>query len=305
MGESIKASYPYLCAHRGAHKGVAPENSMPAFQKAIELGAPEIEIDLWPSKDGELFVFHNATVEHIPGQKTLISNLTSKEIKQVKLVDERYPEYKDLSIPTFEEFLDLVANKTLINIHIKSLTANAIKTERIKKRLSDTGYWYRENVPVLPPFANVVEEVEMAVENRPVIPYDRKDFARIIDLLDKYHCRENVYIAGEREVLMIAQEMAPDIERCCLEALNFMTVEVALRYNCKRVQFNKGLTTKKMVDIAHANGMKCNMFWSNIGYEAFAYMNAGIDCILTDDYQAVSKAVDELFEYQKKLQNDR
>ena len=45
-----------LCAHRGAHKGVAPENSMPAFEKALELGTPEIEIDLWPSKDGEMFV---------------------------------------------------------------------------------------------------------------------------------------------------------------------------------------------------------------------------------------------------------
>lgn len=280
-----------LCAHRGAHKGVAPENSIPAFQKALELGAPEIEIDLWPSKDGEMFVFHNSTVECITGQKTLISNMTSKEIKALDIGSRFSTELKGLQIPTFEEVLDLTANKTILNIHIKSLYANAIKTDRIKKRSQDTHHWYTDNVPWLPPLPDGIEDVDMDVENRPIVPYERKDFARILKLLDKYQCRENVYIAGEREVLMIAQEMAPDIERCCLEAMNFMTVEVALRYDCKRVQFNKGMTTKKMLDTAHAHGMKCNMFWSNIGYEACAYLDAGIDCILTDEYEAVSEAV--------------
>lgn len=280
-----------LCAHRGAHKGVAPENSIPAFQKALELGAPEIEIDLWPSKDGEMFVFHNSTVECITGQKTLISNMTSKEIKALDIGNRFSPEFRGLQIPTFEEVLDLTANKTILNIHIKSLYANAIKTDRIKKRSRDTHHWYTDNVPLLPPLPDGIEDVDMEVEKRPIVPYARKDFARILDLLDKYHCRKNVYIAGEREVLMIAQEMAPDIERCCLEAMNFMTVDVALRYDCKRVQFNKGMTTKKMLDTAHAHGMKCNMFWSNIGYEACAYLDAGIDCILTDEYETVSEAV--------------
>lgn len=40
-----------------------------------------------------------------------------------------------------------------------------------------------------------------------------------------------------------------------------------------------------------AHGMKCNMFWSNIGYEACDYQDAGIDCILTDEYEVVSEAV--------------
>ena len=293
VSNNAQHPFPRLCAHRGAHKGVAPENSMPAFQKALELGAPEIEIDLWPSKDGELFVFHNATVECITGQKTLISEMTSGEIKALDIGSSFSPAFKGLQIPTFEEVLDLVARRTILNIHIKSLYANAVRTKRIEQRTRDTVHWYHDNVPLLPPLPEGIEDVDMEVENRPIVPYERKDFARICDLLDKYHCRGHAYIAGEREVLMIAQEMAPDIERCCLEAMNFMTVETALRYGCKKVQFNKGLTTQKMLDDAHRYGMKCNMFWSNIGYEACAYLDAGIDCILTDDYEMVSKAVKE------------
>ena len=150
--------YPRLCAHRGAHRGVAPENSMPAFQKALDLGAPEIEIDLWPSRDGELFVFHNATVECITGQKTLISDMSSREIKALDIGSSFSPEFKGLQIPTFEEVLNLVARRTILNIHIKSLYANAVCTPRIEKRTRDTVHWYWDNVPLMPPLPDEVAE---------------------------------------------------------------------------------------------------------------------------------------------------
>ena len=68
-------------------------------------------------------------------------------------------------------------------------------------------------------------------------------------------------------------------------------MEHALRYECKKVQFDKEATTSWMFEQAHANGMTCNLFWSNIGEEACAYIDYGIDCILTDNFQAVSSVV--------------
>jgi len=44
-----------VIAHRGA-SAYAPENTIPAFQKAIELGADMIEFDIMPSKDGKIMV---------------------------------------------------------------------------------------------------------------------------------------------------------------------------------------------------------------------------------------------------------
>ncbi|MCB0684956.1 MAG: hypothetical protein KDC53_00485, partial [Saprospiraceae bacterium] len=52
----------YVIAHRGAHKD-APENSLPAYQKAIDLGCDFIEIDVRSTNDSELVSIHNADID--------------------------------------------------------------------------------------------------------------------------------------------------------------------------------------------------------------------------------------------------
>ena len=56
------AKRPLIFAHRGACK-VAPENTLPAFQAALDLGADGIELDVQFSSDGKLVVLHNPTLE--------------------------------------------------------------------------------------------------------------------------------------------------------------------------------------------------------------------------------------------------
>ena len=51
----------YVVAHRGAHEGI-PENTLPAYQKAIDLGADFVEIDVRTTKDGKFTVEFSATV---------------------------------------------------------------------------------------------------------------------------------------------------------------------------------------------------------------------------------------------------
>ena len=55
---------PAFCAHRGV-SGLMPENSLPAFGAALALGADEIELDVWLTKDGQLVVSHDVTLDRI------------------------------------------------------------------------------------------------------------------------------------------------------------------------------------------------------------------------------------------------
>ena len=60
---------------------------------------------------------------------------------------------------------------------------------------------------------------------------------------------------------------------------------------CKKVQFFKPFYSKELIDKAHANGIKCNMFWSDDPDEAVKFIEMGIDTILTNDYNIVANAV--------------
>lgn len=72
----------YIAAHRGASK-IAPENTLEAFQKAIELGADYIEFDLLHTTDGEVVVFHDINTIRMMGYDGQIRNMTLKELHEL------------------------------------------------------------------------------------------------------------------------------------------------------------------------------------------------------------------------------
>ncbi len=57
------AKRPLVIAHRGASGGVAPENTMAAFERAVEMGADMIELDVHATKDGQIVVIHDAVLD--------------------------------------------------------------------------------------------------------------------------------------------------------------------------------------------------------------------------------------------------
>lgn len=288
-----KAAFPRLCAHRG-YNFIAPENTLPAFALAVSMGAPEIELDLWASKDGDLIVCHDPKVERTTGCKGVVSEMTTKEIRALDAGAWFSPAFKGTKMPLFEEVLDLLAGKVIFNIHIKSPTRTKVKTEKMSARSKDLTYRHQNHIETFPPLAAGIEDIIPEYENRPLMPYPEKDFQKILDLLDVYKCREQAYIAGEKDVLYTAREMAPDIARCCLEGhMNFTIVEHALEYGCKKVQFCKGLTTQAMIDKAKANNLICNLFWADSAAEAKAYLDLGIDCVLTNNFGAVKAGLEE------------
>ena len=69
-------------AHRGA-SGYASENTLDAFRKAVEMGADGIELDVQMTKDGELVVIHDETIDRVSNGKGWVKDYTYEELKKV------------------------------------------------------------------------------------------------------------------------------------------------------------------------------------------------------------------------------
>jgi glycerophosphoryl diester phosphodiesterase len=119
---SIKNKYPVrVIAHRGA-SGQAPENTLAAFQKAIDLGANYVELDVHLSKDGEVIVIHDATLNRTTNGAGNVNAKTLAELQQLnasKIFADKYPDEK---IPLLDEALKLTKGKAILLIEIKADT---------------------------------------------------------------------------------------------------------------------------------------------------------------------------------------
>lgn len=113
------ASYPRLCAHRGFNS-VAPENSLPAFGAAISLGAPEIEFDLWETKDGEIVSIHDSKLDRVSDGSGYVWDYTFEELKGFNFGKGYNGAYDGLKVVSFEEILKKFSCHVIMNIHIKS-----------------------------------------------------------------------------------------------------------------------------------------------------------------------------------------
>jgi glycerophosphoryl diester phosphodiesterase len=107
-----------IIAHRGA-SGYAPENTLSAFKRAIEMGADMIELDIHQTKDGEIVVLHDKNLFRVAKVNKLVEDLTLKEIKELEVGSWFSPEYTGEKIPTLREVLSLVKGKVGVNIEIK------------------------------------------------------------------------------------------------------------------------------------------------------------------------------------------
>ena len=145
--------YNPVIAHRGFfnnEEGI-PENSIPAFKKAIRYGYA-IELDVKLTKDKRLVVFHDDLLKRVCGVNKIIENLTYKELLKYNLFDTKY------KIPLFSEVLELVKGKVPILIETKSLKFNG-ELENELSYLLDTYkgdfsiqsfnpfsiYWFKKN----------------------------------------------------------------------------------------------------------------------------------------------------------------
>ena len=127
-------SYPRLCAHRGFNTA-APENSLPAFGAAVALGAPEIEFDLWETKDGEIVSIHDSKLDRVSDGTGFVWEYTLEELKAFNFGKGYNGVYDGLKVLTFEEILCKFSSHVIMNIHIKSRSNKEPLPENFLKKI--------------------------------------------------------------------------------------------------------------------------------------------------------------------------
>ena len=140
-------------AHRGLHDEESPENSLSAFEKAIEKGYV-IELDVQQIADGNVVVFHDTSLSRMTGQDGYLKNLILEDLSAC------YLEGTKETIPTLQQVLDLVDGRTPIIIEIKnSLKVGKLESATLEILKNYKGQfaimsfnpyvlsWFKENAP--------------------------------------------------------------------------------------------------------------------------------------------------------------
>ncbi|MXO03543.1 glycerophosphodiester phosphodiesterase family protein [Flavobacterium sp. HBTb2-11-1] len=123
-------------AHRGA-KAYEPENTLQAFQKALDLHSDGIELDVHLSSDGHIIVIHDETIDRTTNGKGWVNTFSLSELKSF-LIDEKF------QIPTLNEVFDLVDKKCLINIELKGLGTAPKVVRLIEEYISEKKWNYND-----------------------------------------------------------------------------------------------------------------------------------------------------------------
>ena len=106
-------------AHRGA-TAYAPENTIAGFDLAVEMKADYIEIDLQRSKDGELVIIHDTTVDRTTDGTGKVGDLPLEQLRSLDAGSWKGEQFAGEQIPTFEEILDRYHGKVGILIELKA-----------------------------------------------------------------------------------------------------------------------------------------------------------------------------------------
>lgn len=127
-------------AHRGLHGNGIPENSMAAFQAALEAGYG-IELDIHLMADGNLAVIHDCSLKRTAGADVKIPDLTTEDLANYRL------EGTNEQIPTFSQVLALYAGKAPLIIELKADGNNhqALVDAAVKAMEGYEGPWCMES----------------------------------------------------------------------------------------------------------------------------------------------------------------
>jgi glycerophosphoryl diester phosphodiesterase len=146
-------------AHRGA-KAYEPENTLQAFQKALELNSDGIELDVHLSADGHIIVMHDDTIDKMTNGKGDINSYTLAELKSFRIAGK-------FQIPTLNEVFDLVDKKCFINVELKNADTSKNVVSLIEEYINKKS-WNYEHFIISSFDWNALKEVQNLNPNIPI-----------------------------------------------------------------------------------------------------------------------------------------
>jgi len=228
---TLKKKDILIIGHKGA-SAIAPENTLKAFKKAIELKADLVEFDIHKTKDGEIVIIHDPDTLSTTGVQGLIKNMTLEEIKKLDVGEGE-------KIPTLLELIKIAKEKVGLQIEIKSSgllekLVNLLKEENLVNTSIVSCFAFDELMKL--------KNLEVKIKLGFLLP---------------------------AELVRVRQ-----IKRKILKAADKKFYAIHLYYN---------IANKEIVDFAHDNDLKVNVWTINDKDVMARLIEIGVDGIITDD----------------------
>ncbi len=136
-----------IMGHRGA-AALEPENTLRSIERAMEIGVDAVEIDVRLSKDGELMVVHDSTVDRTTDGSGPVSDYSLDDLKKLDAGGGQ-------TIPTLQEVMELVGYKVKLVIELKEEETERMVVELIKRNS------FEDNVYVISFWHELVKTVKV------------------------------------------------------------------------------------------------------------------------------------------------
>lgn len=235
-----------VISHRGANF-FAPQNTIPAFEKSLEIGVDGFETDVHLTKDGVPVLCHNYTINATSNKKGNITDYTYAELKAFDFGKYFSPIYEGTKIPTVEEFLSLVVKSDIkiLNIELKS-PKEKTETDLVTK-----------TIDLVKEFG-LMEKLIISSFN-PDLLVEAKRYSP--------DCRTGLlYSPNKRIAWVISRDPIAYAKNIGADALHPHELYV----------------TKKYVEKAHANGLMVNPWTVDVPKNIEKMLNCGVDGIITN-----------------------
>ncbi|MDD2431073.1 MAG: glycerophosphodiester phosphodiesterase family protein [Firmicutes bacterium] len=135
--QEVSPILPRVVAHRG-NSSVAPENTLAAIQSAIDVGADMVEIDVYATKDGEIVLLHDGTLDRTTNGRGSVQNFTLAQLKELDAGSWKNARYAGEKIPTLQEALLLAKDQIRVVIELKTV-GQELKVRDIVEELGMKG----------------------------------------------------------------------------------------------------------------------------------------------------------------------
>ena len=249
-----------VISHRGANV-YAPQNTLPAFQKSLEMGVDGFETDVHLSQDGTLVLCHNYTIDKTSNGKGSISQMSIGQLKAHDFGTYFSPKFAGTQIPTLREFLELIVENgglRVLNIELKSPRAN--ETSIVRDTIEMVKEFDLFDSLILSSF-----DPKLLAEAKRIDPTVKTGFL--------YSPNSKVIFRVYRNPLEVAKELKAD-------ALHPFSMYV----------------NAELVRKTHEAGMTMNVWTVNSPRAIKRFASFGVDGIITD-YPDVVKGVLEAHDY--------
>lgn len=211
---NTNAGLPLVMAHRG-YSSEAPENTLPAFQKAIDSGFTAAELDVQMLADGTIIVLHDSNLKRTTGVDANVWDVSYEDIRDLDNGSFFSKEYAGTKIPTLDEVLELCKDKLYLNIEIKRTGHDDGITQKVIDVIMENDY--EDNCDITSQDYSTLEEVrridpDILTAYTSVIGLGRIEELEAADILSiqqtfaTYQNIERIHRAGKRVFVWTVNE---------------------------------------------------------------------------------------------------